>query len=46
MSKRARSCVICGRLPGKRGEFLYYRPDGSEVWLCGRGRCRIEYEGE
>jgi hypothetical protein len=25
---------------GKRGEFLYFTPDGGEVWLCGRGLCQ------
>jgi hypothetical protein len=38
-------CIVCARRPGPHGEFLYYRSDGSEVWLCGRKRCAETYNG-
>lgn len=36
-------CVVCGKALGKRGELLYYRPDGSGVYLCGRKACSDRY---
>ena len=43
---RAHLCVACGRVvQAGKGERLFYRPDGSEVWLHDAARCQDVYAG-
>ena len=44
-----RPCESCGRQvnPDRPGaDHLFNRPDGSEVWLCGRPACLRKYNEE
>ena len=44
-----RPCEVCRRQvnPDRPGaDHLFNRPDGSEVWLCGRPKCLTDYNEE
>lgn len=43
------TCAQCGRKVDKErqgADHLFNRPDGSEVWLCGRPVCLQKYNEE
>jgi hypothetical protein len=40
------TCVACGRkVDVDRGDHLFNRPSGEQVWLCGRVACWDKYNG-
>ena len=44
-SNMAAQCLVCGkRVKPANGIFLFLRPNGSEVWLCGQ-KCADKYNG-
>lgn len=43
--KRGR-CVQCNRRLGSKAEFLFNRPNGSRVYLCGRQSCLAAYNND
>lgn len=42
--KRGR-CIQCRRRLGSRAEFLFNRPNGARVFLCGRQVCEDKFNG-